>query len=835
MHRYLVAAVLALAFALPVEAAVSVKDSDAYVTIDTGRFSAVFRKKEGVLTTLKVGDKEVKTSLGLFAPRLIPGLSAPAASPPQLPRTLVPGTDGSVEFQLEDESPGRAVARTVWRTDRANVTQQWTFEDGATQIPVDVEAEILADTYEIYFLAGGIQGLPEPVILPEPGRPAYGHDFRRTPAFLCAAAGDGSVGLSVSVPPPGSEGNRDMDRVATELGDRGPALSAHFKGISPAQMKYRGAFALSVGEPQAGPPQWQAIEGEPWRTNASVVVVDMWPDKILYDNNENGKIRVTLLNCTSVAQSVSLEVELERGFTETERLKPFELVLNPAQRTTVDVPFNAGPRDFGVRAVARVLSDGKEVHRGTQVFGVATDWKKLFQFCIVYPKGPEPGLVQKIREAYVSVAHVFSWYPEDGTLTPTEDKLYDSHQRTLRKNGIWFKQFNESCRAAGIKSNMYYHVGGNGPGAGWEADPTMMTYTPHGQAIYSANLYDPRFRNFLAQQMIESIDYFGWDSCMLDCITVFGPGEEAPFSFFNYRDFSGRKAGLAMGPDADTAGAAWLEELKQRVHRKHPRFVFMGNGLGPSASFLESTGLGPKVYLAGEVILTELGGGGSAVWEKHGMGTWKGLVECLNIQNRGRHTTEVDGQTLDRYPHYVYIPTPYGGPITTKAYTGLCFANGFHTYNWWPAEALDQMGQAHSAYNRFSLRWGELLYDLGRTQWVPPEDADFINVTAPASVLWKDYVYWREGEGDTRDLVVHFLNLPPEEFVWKNVRPPRIARDVRVETRLPEDTGVSHVWWASPDRGDEPLELKYEVRGGKLTFSIPELECYGLAVVRTAR
>jgi len=505
MHRHLLVAVaLAAAFAFPAGAAVSVKDSRAYVTVDTGRVSAVFRKKEGVLTTLRLADREVKTGWGIFAPRLIPGLSAPAPSPPHLPRTLIPGRDGEVEFQLEDTSPERAIVRALWRTDKANVTQEWTFEDGATEIPVRVVAQVLADTYEIYFLARQLEGLPEPVILPEPGRPAYGHDFRRTPAFLCVAAADQSVGLSVSVPPPGPEGNADLDRVATEPTDKGPSLSVYFKGITPAQKKYRGAFVLSMGEPQEGPPQWQAMEGEPWRTDAPVVVLDVWPNKIIYDNDEDGRLSVTVLNCTSRPQSVSLQVDLERGFANVESLKPVRLTLKPQERRRVDVPFNSGPRDFGVRAVVRVLSSGREVHRATEVFGVATDWKKLFQFCIVYPKGPEPGLVQKIREAYVSVAHVFAWYPDDGTLVPKEDRLYDSHQGERKKNGIWFKQFNESCRKAGIKSNMYYHVGGSGTGEGWEADPTMMTYTPHGQAIYCANLYDPRFRSFLAEQFNES-------------------------------------------------------------------------------------------------------------------------------------------------------------------------------------------------------------------------------------------------------------------------------------------------------------------------------------------
>ena len=233
--------------------------------------------------------------------------------------------------------------------------------------------------------------------------------------------------------------------------------------------------------------------------------------------------------------------------------------------------------------------------------------------------------------------------------------------------------------------------------------------------------------------------------------------------------------------------------------------------------------------------MTEFSGSSSGVWTKDGVGTWKGMVACQNTHNRGRHTTEVDGQTLDKYPHFMYAPTPYGGPISTRTFLGLCFANGFHTYTYWPIEALDLRGQAHSSYNRFSLRWGEFLYDLERIEWVPPEKADFISVQTPGPVLWKDYVYWRKRDGGGRDLMVHFLNLPPEEHTMNNVRPPETRRDISVSLNLPGGALGDGVWWLSPDEGGEPQKLKYSLKGDRLTTSIPTIEYYGLMVIRTHR
>jgi hypothetical protein len=233
--------------------------------------------------------------------------------------------------------------------------------------------------------------------------------------------------------------------------------------------------------------------------------------------------------------------------------------------------------------------------------------------------------------------------------------------------------------------------------------------------------------------------------------------------------------------------------------------------------------------------MTEFGGGGEGVWSKDGVGTWEGMVACQNTHNRGRHTTKVDGQTLDKYPHFMYSPTPYGGPITTRTFLGLCFANGFHTYTYWPAEALDLRGQPHSTYNRFSLRWGEFFYDLKRIEWVLPEKVDFITVSTADSVLWKDYVYWRNRDDGNRDLIVHFLNLPPEKYTFDNTHPPEIRRDVKVSVNLPGSDHVEQVWWLSPDEGGEPQELKFSLNGNQLTTSIPRLEYYGLVVVQTRR
>ena len=820
-------------------------EAERYETVGTGKISATFDKEAGVLVGLRRAGRYIKAKGGIFAPYLVPGLGPGGSG--QLPDALSPAAQksahnmargaargGTVEFEITDRGTNSANVRSVWRTDKAIVTQEWRLEDGADEMQAAVEAEILADTYEILFVAGNIEGLPEAVILPEAGRTAYGHDYRRTPAFLCVEAGDRDTGFCVSVPPPGSKANPDFDRVAT--GD-GPSLFVYLRGITPSTKKYRGSFTLGLGEPQEGPPQWQAMEGEPWKTQAPVVIVDVWPNRIIYDNLEDGNISVTLLNCTSREQEAALQIDLERGLTEKESLKPVGLTLKPGERKKVEVPFNSGAADFGVRAVVRVLSDGREVHRARETFAVATDWGKLIQYCLHYLKGYPWGEVQDIRENYISMMHRFQWYPNEGTLAPRGDvnRIYDTLQFKKGGSDIWWKQLNECCHKMGIRTNMYYGLGLTGPGADWEIDPAMMTYTQDGQPLDQASLYDPRFREFLADEFIKAIDYFGWDGCMLDCITVFNQGEIGEFSFFNYRDVQGRKSGLVMGPDADAAGAAWLNELKQRVREKHPGFLFIGNGTSSGTGFLHTTGLGPKVYLASEGVMTEFSGSSAGVWSNDGVGTWKGMVACQNTHNRGRHTTEVDGQTLDKYPHFMYAPTPYGGPISTRTFLGLCFANGFHTYTYWPIEALDLRGQAHSSYNRFSLRWGEFLYDLERIEWVPPEKADFISVQTPGPVLWKDYVYWRKRDGGGRDLMVHFLNLPPEEHTMNNARPPETRRDISVSLNLPGGALVDGVWWLSPDEGGEPQKLKYSLKGDRLTTSIPTIEYYGLMVIRTHR
>jgi len=836
MNRVILAFGLCLGLAAPAWGEVGVRESGNYMTVDTGAVKAVFNKKLARLGSLTIGsEKIVGGNNGLLNAAVWRGLSTPQRDPYRLAAPLLPGKDGKAELTHARAADGTVTVTNTWTTTYTSLKQQWRFTDGSAAIAVDVRADVLADTCQIACTTGTMHPFRKKklTILPEPPRPAYQEDFRRAPAQVALVIEGAEQALNVTVPPPGTEANPDIDRVMTDLDSRAaPAMAVYFKSITPLQKAYHGRFTLTVGKPTPGPGQWQAAEGKPWETGAPVVIVDVWPEKLVNDNHADGKVFITLLNATDQPQAANLAVTMERGLNEVQPVKTLPVTLKPHQRQRVAVPFKTDGRDFGAELVAAVSVDGKVVHRASETIGIATDWKKLFQFSIYYPKGADPGSVQRLRETYMTVYHAFCWYTEDGVLVMDPDIEYISDMGKQKRHPRWFLEFNKACREAGIKTNMYYGLGINGSGPGWELDPTRMCFNTRGQAIYICDIFDPRFRRFLADQFIGSIDMFGWDSVMIDCVTCLRH-EPGPFSSYHHRNWKGDKCGTVLHEDPDTAGAMWLEELKTRVRAKHPRFVFMGNGLGPTKGFLNSTGIGPKVYLATEVVLSEIGGGGTAVHAKSHMGLWSNFAECLDVHTSGRYLNRVDGKNLNQFPQYMYIPSPYGGPVTTRTYFSLCFANQLHTYNWWPPEAMSLDGQPFSRYMRFSLRHGEWFYDIPGIAWVQPKDAGFVRVTAPPAVRWQNYVYWRKAPGKGRDLLVHLVNMPPEKYTWRNTRPPVTLRDIPVTVTLPAGSRCTEAWVLSPDR--EPMARKLAViqKGDRVELTVPELDHYDLLIVRT--
>ena len=589
------------------------------------------------------------------------------------------------------------------------------------------------------------------------------------------------------------------------------------------QKQYHGLFSLYLGANASGLPADLAPGKEPF-----VDLLRFQSSKLIYAPGEAGQLLLTLRSVTPTDHKFTVQVLASRGLADAKPVVSQEVTLPAFAQQTVSIPWQPGTAEGGIGLDAKVLADGKVTGVASDACIVTKNWSQYFQLGIVYPTDDTAAsLARTMRDSYLSVGHCFAWSQQNGSLTPDTDKYISS--QGFEKSKLAFLRFNQEMHARGLKTNFYWDLFPNDPPGDLALaakDPTTVLYEPSGQPFsgmggLGTDPYLQWSRDFVVRQFKASIAMFGWDSMMFDCVTYFAV-QDTPFTAFNMRNWKGEVAGKELAADPDTAGEKWLTEVKAGVRAQYPDFVFMGNELGPDG-FLSGTGMGPKTYAATEIPLSELGGGGADVAGKTGVGTWAGLKQVLDIQHAGR-----EGLGLGNKPNYVYIPIPYGGEESTKGSFALLFANRHHLYGWWPAPAGSLFAQAEEQYLRFATRFCEFIYS-DNAKWYPPDKVDFLKVEAPAGVAWREYVYERP-RARGRELLVHLVQQPHGEYMWRQSTPPETLKNLPVQLTLGAGEKVSGAWLLSPDREPERVPVPVQA-GAPVRLTVPELTYYGVLVV----
>jgi hypothetical protein len=225
--------------------------------------------------------------------------------------------------------------------------------------------------------------------------------------------------------------------------------------------------------------------------------------------------------------------------------------------------------------------------------------------------------------------------------------------------------------------------------------------------------------------------------------------------------------------------------------------------------------------------MIEIGGGGGAITEKTmKYARWESLIDVFNSIRVTKHRYGVEA--VRSYPLTV---AAMGGDTCCKTMQALSFASGFNTANVaYPPGSI--YGDALRNYLQFATRYSALLYHE-KIKWVVAEEVQ-ATIEAPAQVRWKQYVFSRD-LGAEVDSLMHLVQLPPDPLIYR--RPGKQARLTALPATVPVPPGTTlrDVWLLSPDRAPRAERLPAKVQGGKVVFTIPDLETYDLVVVRFAR
>ncbi|MCD6408708.1 hypothetical protein J7L87_06645, partial [bacterium] len=498
----------------------------------------------------------------------------------------------------------------------------------------------------------------------------------------------------------------------------------------------------------------------------------------------------------------------------------------------------------------KVFSGRKLVDEKSEYFTVGKNWVKYYDYCIVYPSRmsySEDGIpweIYNLRENYITTTHIFAWYPILGDLDPKVEDWYMSEQGIMKSKKAILR-FTKACEKFGIKKEFYYAIWVNSvPGSlDFASDPTKLLFNRYGQpfvekfkispdkevVVPAINLYTEYFRNYLAREIKETIEMFGWDSVFYDCIRNLGMAKPQWNSIYHHYTYDGKIAGKLFAPTVEEAVKKWVNEIKEKVRKKYPDFVFTANFLGPVARQVTEDKKEEKLFLTYfnlfDASMAELGGGGDQLARKAGVGILRNLKDHFDYTGRW---ISINGEK--RRKVFPYGPFNYAGEVGTKSYLALAFANNFHVGSWWPAPAYSYFGKPLMEYYKFRIRYSAYLYD-DNIKWIPSEKVNFIEVETPRNVYWKEYVY-EKTEKKGRNILIHFVNMPEAKFVWRENVPPVKRENIKVKMDIPSGYKPVKIYMLSPDNGCGAKIIKFKLTGRKVEFQVPSLYYYDLIVVK---
>lgn len=359
--------------------------------------------------------------------------------------------------------------------------------------------------------------------------------------------------------------------------------------------------------------------------------------------------------------------------------------------------------------------------------------------------------------------------------------------------------------------------------------------------------------------MIESARLLGWDGVRFD--GHWAVRESVPLSVRNAR------------------------RMKERIWKQLPDFGFGFNyGYTPSSPQYRIFKGAWDLQMALPEIRENMAGGGYYMQEA----IRKNVAAPGYLYQRWTEFGDMEGETVEMLRRmggsYHPILENTNRQILALEQALVVSAGGHPAYG----THYEASGIGCPSWGRYFLRWSSLLWDYAIRQ-MDPEEAG-VRVEAVPHLYWKKRVYERIEDEHTRQVILHFINLPPEDKLSEVVKKPKAAtlelnakdegrsleikppeeeenpdlvfteeteersggggaesghenpravslplppvKDVRVAVRIPAGQRPSHLYLVEPHRDtDAATEIAYEQKDNEVHFGLAEVPFWSTVVL----
>ncbi|HEY5313435.1 MAG TPA: hypothetical protein VIK18_13000, partial [Pirellulales bacterium] len=504
-------------------------------------------------------------------------------------------------------------------------------------------------------------------------------------------------------------------------------------------LSYLGHASIWIDEVRLLPVHRQ---GNGW---PEVEITRLGPAGLIHNAGESVPAQAVVKNHTLRRQSVVLSVRAEGGIDDELWQLRQPLDLAPLETTSVELPAGYAGRQWGVGLQAELSRDGQLLDQRNEIFAIADNFNQVSQFGAASLDSDAehvPGLAAGYRTAGIGALEVNFWAPCDfSRLAPTNDE-WVSGQGLRRVRKVDLQRGIAAVQSQGLRVLTYGDMWLCGPvGFEWaRRRPQQAIWDPYwyggiydvdeldalragdvkqarqigGWAALTPRLTDPAVQRLEAEQIVASVQMFGWDGIRYDNGGLLAIGG---------KDLLGHDRPMDPPDNMARASADVIGRLRRQVAARHPRFVFGDNIGGRYAS--QPPDVKWRAEAADGGLIMEEG-----IGLQFAVGDWSEMARHAVLT--ARMAKACGGYQVDLItsliPKLNWSARPYCYVFELAAGAHVGYAAPEH---------------AMRPYCLFALRYGELLYDLAAR----PLEGDENPFQTDAAVWWQDYATRRDLSG----------------------------------------------------------------------------------------
>jgi hypothetical protein len=565
---------------------------------------------------------------------------------------------------------------------------------------------------------------------------------------------------------------------------------------------------------------WMAVDRVAITLVSDVEIARLEMDKIRYLPGEKGKVAVTLRNYGAAPRTLAVETVFVSELDDVIPVDKRTVTLAGGAEQAFECDGPAFEKKWGYGVQCRVTENGRQLTEKSDAFTVHDNmWAILIagsapcQFTGNVTPTNAYLSAQKNKRNHRNFVESGFWAPDEfGDFTPDTENWWGG-QGCYYGGVTGTRQMIEEGHKAGLSYAVYANIwGGDGPPAfeqvranpdwgyassfnvewfeRWDRN-TMGTGKPgapmHVWPMTIINPENPEPFKHHGRELIGTHKMFGWDAIRYDSHAI--------------ADDTVRMVDIA----------------KKVVHAEVPEFQFGYNSSVPGGvtnllpAFRSMCENGGGIMEEG---IRQFGGGGLSF---AGGRTYEDFAKrLLDFKEEAR----VNGG------HFMAIGMDECFPNDLVYQYIIWLAGNSHPCYEWPDVPV-------ADYMQFATRYAGLLWDLKVTTvtnakaWLDLGDA--------ASYLWLTdrFTHQRDLGGGRRQFIFHLVNAPLEKVLCTNDdnKLPFPRENITLSLKLPGQATVRGVWLLTAEPEVTQLKLPADVKDGRVTFTVPRLRFWDVAVV----